>query len=204
MLKIRDLINSIKKRPEIYIGEKSFSRLISFIKGYEYCQNKYININSVFSGFRDFVYDWYNFSFEKNVDFDKIILLYSSFNEAEAFDNFFKIFDEWKEKNVAQIKKSTHNIYKVLEDIQKCPNVFFNSKSLNKLMPFIYGYEMCESQYDSSYQKFKWNELYNFLVNKYFINKDLTLNVESIIKFISDNDVEAFDIFFLEYSNFIK
>ena len=38
---MQDLLEKIKIRPEIYLGEKSFTRLIAFIRGYEYCQNKY-------------------------------------------------------------------------------------------------------------------------------------------------------------------
>lgn len=72
-------------------------------------------------------------------------------------------------------------------------------KTFDRLMLFLYGYELYKESYDETYIKFKWNEFYNYLTKKYLINNKLTLNVETIIKFISNNDYDAFDTFLRNY-----
>ncbi|MDE5856410.1 MAG: hypothetical protein K2H06_05130, partial [Anaeroplasmataceae bacterium] len=130
--------------------------------------------------------------------------LFSGFDENQAFDNFFKLYENWKLKEERVQELTRHTFSQVLEEIKNKPEKFLNSKSFNKLMSFIYGYEICEYNFDENYQKFPWNELFIYLANKYHIDNKLTLNVEQIIKFISENDLEAFDLFFEEYEAFLS
>ena len=74
MMETINLLNSIKQRPEIYVGQKSLSRLISFIRGYEYSKC------SIFEGFYEFVCKYYNYD-GHTCEFEKVILLYSGFNK---------------------------------------------------------------------------------------------------------------------------
>ena len=71
-------------------------------------------------------------------------------------------------------------------------------------MPIIYGYKFYMKSHNNSYIKFKWNGFYVYLTKKYFINNKLTLNGETIIKFISKNDCEVFDTFFKKYTLFYE
>lgn len=71
-------------------------------------------------------------------------------------------------------------------------------------MPIIYGYKFYMESHNNSYIKFKWNGFYVYLTKKYFINNKLTLNGETIIKFIRKNDCEAFDTFFKKYTLFYE
>ncbi len=192
MMKMIDLMEQIKKRPEIYFGEKSFTRLISFIRGYEYCQSKYISESSILTGFDEYVHHRYGLSNLISNDLEKDILLFSS-DESHAFDNFFKLYENWGLKEEREQEITRHTLFQVLKEIKCDPKKFLKSKSFNKLMPFIYGCEICEYYFNENYQKFQWNKLFIYLANKYHINDKLSLNVEEIIKFISENDLEAFD-----------
>lgn len=203
-MKMIDLMNSIKTRPEIYLGERSFTRLISFIRGYEYCQSKYISESSILTSFDEFVHHRYDLPDLISNDLEKDILLFSGFDEDQAFDNFFKLYENWKLKEEVDQELTRHTLSQVLKEIKCDPKKFFKSKSFNKLMPFIYGYEICEYNFDENYQKFPWNELFIYLANKYHIDDKLTLNVEQIVKYISENDLEAFDLFFEEYERFLS
>lgn len=98
MIKTMTLLNSIKQIPEIYIGQKSLSRLISFIRGYEYSFK-----SSIFEGFYEFVCKYYKFYGNITKDFEKVISLYSGFNEVLAFDNFYRMFEIWEHKSLNQL-----------------------------------------------------------------------------------------------------
>lgn len=204
MIKMKDLMVQIRNRPEIYIGEKSFTRLIAFIRGYEYCQRKYILESSVLTGFDEYVHGKYNLSNNIPSDFEKDILLFSAFNESIAFDNFFRLYESYNLKKNFQPKILSQTLIHVLEKIKLSPEKFIKSKSFNKLMSFIYGFEICEYNFDKNYQRFKWNKLFKYLANKYHINDNLTLNVEQIIRYISENDLQAFDLFFEEYERYLS
>lgn len=200
MMKTMSLLNSIKQRPEIYIGQKSLSRLISFIRGYEYSFKC-----SIFEGFYEFVCKYYKFNGNITYEFEKVILLYSGFNEVLAFDTFYRIFEIWEHKSLNQLIEINEddNIYVVFKKIYDNPNQIV-CKTFDRLMPFLYGYELYKESYDETYIKFKWNEFYNYLTEKHLINNKLTLNVETIIKFISNNDYDAFDTFFNELYCFLN
>lgn len=202
-MKIIELLPLVQKRPEIFFGEKSFTRLISFIRGYEYCQSKYISESSILTGFDEYVHHRYGLSNLLSNNLEKDILFFSS-DESDAFDNFFQLFENWGLKEKVEQEITKHTLSQVLKEIKCDPKKFLKSKSFNKLMPFIYGYEICEYAFDENYQKFQWNELFIYLANKYHIDDKLSLNVEQIIKFISENDLEAFDNFFDEYERFLS
>ncbi len=204
MIKMKDLMVQIRNRPEIYIGEKSFTRLIAFIRGYEYCQRKYILESSVLSGFDEYVHNRYDLSNFISNDLEKDILLFAAFRESQAFDNFFKLYENWNIKEEVNQKLTKHTFSQVLEELKNKPEKFLKSKSFNKLMSFIKGYEICEYNFNENYEKFQWNELFIFLANKYHINDKLTLNVEQIIRYVSKNDLQAFDLFFEEYERYLS
>ena len=201
MTKIINLLNLIQQKPEIYIGQKSLSRLISFIRGYEYSFEC-----SIFEGFYEFVCTYYKYNGIITCDFEKVILLYSGFNEMIAFDNFYRIYEKWEHNKNNQTfgNEKNNSIHEVLKEVQDNPNQTIKSKSFDRLMHFLYGYEFYKENYDESYVKVKWNEFYDYLTEKYLIDNKLTLNIEVIIKFISNNDYDAFDVFFNEYILFFK
>ena len=196
-----NLLNLIKKRPELYIGQKSLSRLIFFIRGYEYSFKR-----SIFEGFYEFVCTYYKFHGNITHEFEKVILLYSGFNEMIAFDNFYRIYEKWNHKRIIQLidNNKNDNIHEILKKIQDNPNQIIISKSFDRLMSFLYGYDFYKESHDELHIKVEWNKFYDYLTKKYLINNKLTLNVETIIKFISNNDYDAFDTFFNEYIYFFE
>ena len=202
---MQDLLVKIKNRPELYLGKKSLLRLISFIRGYEYCQNKYNCECSVLNGFDDYVNIYYGLSINNKYGFEKNILLHCGFDDAIAFDKFFQIYEKFnkKDEKLGEIYK-THNLHIVINEIYKYQKNIIKFKSLSCLMSFIYGYELCEELNDISYQKFEWNKLFDYIAQKYNINNKLTLSVESLINYISENDVDGFDKFYQEFNSYIN
>jgi hypothetical protein len=98
--KLTELLKSVKKRPEIYIGEKSLSLLYIFIQGFLhafYTMNNTNNYVGFYSGFQDWIQKRYDISSSQS--WCRIIRFFSS-NEADAFDNFYRLLDEY----LAQVK----------------------------------------------------------------------------------------------------
>lgn len=92
----------------------------------------------------------------------------------------------------------------LLEKIKIRPEIYLGEKSFTRLIAFIRGYEYCEELNDNNYKKFEWNKLFDYIVQKYNINNKLTLSVESLINYISENDVDGFDKFYQEFNSYIN
>lgn len=109
--KVYELLLEIRHRPEIYIGKRSLTELVSFMDGFQYAfyvindKQKYINF---FSGFRRWVSKRYGITSTQH--WSKIICFYS-IDEADAFNNFYELLDEYltrtgNRKKLKKIHKS--------------------------------------------------------------------------------------------------
>lgn len=92
MNKLYGNLQEIKKRPGLYLEEKSLSRLDSFILGYCKCESDLgIEKNILFDGFQEFVQEKYGI---KSHSASQIISFYS-ISKSDAFDKFYSLLDEF-------------------------------------------------------------------------------------------------------------
>jgi len=193
---ITKVIEAIKLRPEIFIGTKSYTRLIFFLKGFEY---NYNNLSkSLFDGFELFIKKYYK---NEYINSYKAILLYSGFNEYLAFDNFFRIFDVYKKSkyfnNISlECDLKVLDVGSLLRLLKKDYNKHIYVKSFERLMVFIYGYECFLTLNDLKIEEFHFDVITKYLLSKNYFNINMTLNCESIIRYMIDNDEHAFDYFY--------
>lgn len=90
------ILKEIKKRPGMYLGEKSITRLRNFLDGYlisKHDMDK--NYNTSFYKFASFVGEYYDDS--SNKGWNRIILENSE-DEAKAVDIFYELIDKFIEK----------------------------------------------------------------------------------------------------------
>jgi len=99
---IYDIIERMRERPSLYIGEKKVSLLKSFLDGYRACEmdNGYFGRENyelfplAFSAFDDFVcYKLKRYAYE---NWKSMILKRCDGNERRGFDLFYSYFDEFK------------------------------------------------------------------------------------------------------------
>ncbi len=97
MNKLYELLQKIKQRPGLYLGVKSLTLLNVFIGGYAICQSDYNQQESnLFNGFQEHIQKKYKISSTQS--WAKIIDFYSA-TDADAFDLFFKLFEEFLKDN---------------------------------------------------------------------------------------------------------
>ena len=92
------ILKRIRERPGVFLGGASVERLHMFMLGYEIClyEEKYQSDEgfSMMSGFREFMRKKYRVQMSKT--WADIISFYSG-DDKEAFDLFYKLFDEYLE-----------------------------------------------------------------------------------------------------------
>jgi hypothetical protein len=94
--RLNELLRSIRRRPEIYIGEKSLFRLFLFIQGFLHAYHTMEGTNQsvgFYPGFQEWIQEKYNINSAQN--WSRIIGFFS-ISEADAFDNFYKLLDEYQ------------------------------------------------------------------------------------------------------------
>jgi hypothetical protein len=90
------MLDKIRQRPAMWIGETSITSLHTFIHGYEMALNDERETQPPFSGFNDFVgrfYGKYTTAGWKN-----LILNDHNGNEEEALTRFYELLDDYREK----------------------------------------------------------------------------------------------------------
>ena len=103
MHSLRDLIYSISKRPEIYIGRPSLERLYAFIGGYLTANNEMDD--HCLDGFNEFVSQKFHINTDHN--WSEIIQFFSN-SEQQAFEKFIKLFEEFQKANVTTEPSPCH------------------------------------------------------------------------------------------------
>lgn len=88
---IIDLLRKIKRRPGLYLGEPSLTKLKFFLDGYVLGAR----CESFSSGFNEWIAKKYNIL--KSYGWHDIILMESA-SEEEAFDNFFTLLNEYHQE----------------------------------------------------------------------------------------------------------
>nr|WP_321237197.1 hypothetical protein [uncultured Psychroserpens sp.] len=91
---------SFRSRTAMYIGEKKISVLKGFLDGAYYSFVAYdVNEENLFEGFHDWVAEYYGFS-ESTAGWKNIILKECGNDEVKAVDEFFTVYDKFKNKSL--------------------------------------------------------------------------------------------------------
>ncbi|WP_230966598.1 hypothetical protein [Nostoc sp. NZL] len=95
-----EILNNIKKRPGMYLGANSITRLDMVLRGYSLAR-KEVSVPPTepereFEGFQSWVEEKYGIN--SGQSWSKIIFFYSV-NEPEALQKFFELFEEYLNRN---------------------------------------------------------------------------------------------------------
>ena len=100
---IYDLLMDIRKRPGVYLGQKSLTLLHSFLGGYiiRLAEEGYTDVD--LSDFQNYIAN--RFNIQSAHSWAHIIRFYSA-SETEAFDRFYELLDEYLSENSEAICNS--------------------------------------------------------------------------------------------------
>lgn len=91
------LLQTIKKRPCLYIGKKSLDRLVTYVSGYMHRAYEAEGVHQEFlPGFQDYIAELYGIHSAHH--WSSIIQFYCSYEE-EAFDKFYELLDDFLKQN---------------------------------------------------------------------------------------------------------
>ena len=94
MDKLYNILQKIKKRPGLYLGIKSLTRLSAFIDGFEFCMyDSGEKKSKLFDGFDEYIRERYGIHTTPGTE--DIILFFALFDEGLAFDRYFELLDEF-------------------------------------------------------------------------------------------------------------
>lgn len=111
---IYDVIELVRKRPSMYLGVDSISRLRSFLNGY--CFAVYFNndieyddklIPLPFGFFNDFIAEKFNVT--ESIGWSEILLRQVNQNEEDGLKLFFELFDKYKNITIEQSLRADLN-----------------------------------------------------------------------------------------------
>ena len=107
MTSVIELINLIRPRPELYLGQKSISILRVFIDGWMFNNEEKLKDDEFMNEFQRWIEK--RLYRRTNQSWCNIILFFSLNHEAEALANFFEYFDEWlTDRNNKQAEATTN------------------------------------------------------------------------------------------------
>lgn len=109
-------LKEMRDRPGMYLGEKSLTRLASYINGYLDGQTKIGETYSInFSDFNEYVKQYFDVT--SNHDWLKVIKFYSS-NDTHAVDIFYELLDKF----LLYKSKSKEEVYEYISISAMCEN----------------------------------------------------------------------------------
>lgn len=94
------MLDQIRDRPGAFFGRKSLTQLVVAVRGHIYCLYDLKNIKAEFlPGFQQYVEEYYAFT-EDQYGYHgwAEIILFFQHNDDDAFDKFYKLLDEFLEK----------------------------------------------------------------------------------------------------------
>jgi hypothetical protein len=105
MLSVLGILNEIRRRPGMYLGEKSLTKLAAFVDGYGFGLHQ-AGVEDPFALIADFR-DWIHARHQTTaVNWDALILAASK-DEGEALDRFWKLLDEFLANHPEHVEKTT-------------------------------------------------------------------------------------------------
>lgn len=99
MCSLFNMLIKVKEKPMIYIGDNCFSKLRFFIDGYLTCAQEHNDFDSIrnFENLKNYIEKSFSPVITDNSYYSYIIK--SCKSEADAFDKFFVLFDEFIAKD---------------------------------------------------------------------------------------------------------
>ena len=101
-----DLIQRIKQRPGMYLGRCSITRLRMLLMGYGMARGELglpiTEQEKEFGGFQDWIQERYKITSTQGWE---SIILFASIDEREAFDKFFKLFEQFRNGESASLSQ---------------------------------------------------------------------------------------------------
>lgn len=92
-----EMLQEIEKRPGMYLGKRSITRLRSFLDGYMGAREDLglpqTEQEREFNGFQEWIQERFNIT--SSHGWDSIILFYSA-DERDALDKFFELFEKFR------------------------------------------------------------------------------------------------------------
>lgn len=116
---IYEALEKIKSRPGMYIGKPYVSILRHFLVGYQFARDEMeTELTEEEIDFYEHFQDWLQqrFNVRTNNSWANIILLFSR-DEKDGFDCFFKLLDEFKQrdKNLDEGEKNVKESYQIVK-----------------------------------------------------------------------------------------
>ena len=116
-----EILEKIRTRPGMYIGRASVSDLFMFLVGYKTARRELgIEFSEEEKDFAEHFHDWVQqrFNVRTNNSWAKIILLFTR-DEKDGFDCFYKLLDEFKqrEKSLDENGKRVIQTYPVINQV---------------------------------------------------------------------------------------
>ncbi|WP_238360615.1 hypothetical protein [Iningainema tapete] len=100
MIGFYQIIQKIKQRPSLYLGQRSISHLQTFLDGYTFARREQgvptTEEEREFEEFQEWIEQ--RFNQESTQSWARIILFYSE-DERDALDRFFELFAEFLQRN---------------------------------------------------------------------------------------------------------
>ncbi|TAE56912.1 MAG: hypothetical protein EAZ76_11905 [Nostocales cyanobacterium] len=109
MAGIYEVLQKIKDRPGMYIGNSSITVLRHFLVGYKFARNELgVELNQEEADFYDNFQPWIqqHFNVRTSNSWANIILLFTR-DEKDAFNRFFTLLEEFKQRDQNQDMKAT-------------------------------------------------------------------------------------------------
>ena len=220
------ILSKVRERPNLYLYEKSLRYLSNFIRGYT-CRALELNPNyhDCLSGkgptygvaFEAFVYDYFkttDINFTKNWT---TIISENSISQAEAFDKFYELLDEFLEIKEVDPERGYFPLgrpesqmdvllYSILKDMCERTGLYFEKKSHMYPYHFIVGYTTRALESDPNYHDCFNGIEFDEFVSLHFYGSEIT-KTKKWITVISENnnsELEAFDSFCELFHEFLK
>jgi hypothetical protein len=103
-IKTQELIQTIKKRPQMFVGSETVAELNGLLTGYIYARSTLLYIDD---GERDILKNFSSWLINEKLDIVKgsgiswpsVLLLYYT-SEKKAFDKFFELWDEFENSDL--------------------------------------------------------------------------------------------------------
>lgn len=98
------MVLKIKSKPGLYIGNKSITKLRSFLDGFSVGYS-YPNVMNLFPGFQDYIE--LKYSCKLTISWNDILLFFSNNKEDVAFDLFFEELELFLKENNLEVPDIT-------------------------------------------------------------------------------------------------
>jgi hypothetical protein len=156
MITILGLMKKIRENPHSYLGEVSVYRLRSFLEGYvTACAERGLAGQTEDLDYNKFD-EWFRHKFgvtERSFISCKDLIHLLSVNDADAFENFLKLVDEFcAEHGASALNKGAHggmpqqSLSELLKEIKERPAMHLGIASLSLLAEFLRGYQYARKE----------------------------------------------------------